>query len=234
MAENPAGDTPAPKGSQTRTEQPAAPGIEKDPGADVCGSVEVIKATTQSESLELEEHAGHTDFSVITQIDSTDQRLVTVAASYEGPLPPPSYLKGYEETVPGSGKEIISWVKEESEHRRQMELAELGHRQQTEIAESQHRRGLETRAMDLGEKALSSGIFRANFGMFLSWPLMLLVVVAGSVLVYMGHDTSGTTIVISGLTVIGSTYVVDRIAKARMESGKSKSKDETKDEDGAD
>ena len=92
-----------------------------------------------------------------------------------------------------------------------MDLVEGKHHRQLEVDEAKHRRSLETRAMDLGEKALNSGISRANLGMYLSWPLMLLIVLAGSLLVYTGHDTSGTVIVTSGLSLIGGIYAFSTI-----------------------
>lgn len=86
------------------------------------------------------------------------------------------------------------------------------------------------RAMDLGERALTSGIFRANIGMFLSWPMMMGVIVAGSLLVHTGHDKAGTTIVIGGLGLVGGTYIVNKLKKT--EGSQNKGKDETEDEGG--
>ena len=236
MAGNPPGDDPAPKEPQPRTKPTTVPGTENVPGADVCAPDEVIRATTEVEALEVQAISGLGGFSVSTERVDSDMSMVATAASYEGPLPPPGYLKGYEEVVPGSGKEIISWVRKESEHRRRMDLAECEHRGQLEIDDAKHRRALETRAMDLGERALNSGITRANLGMYLSWPLMVMVVAAGSYLVHTGHDRSGTVIVTSGLGLIGGIYALNKFVKPRGQPDKlkdqGKGKDATKGEDG--
>jgi uncharacterized membrane protein len=196
----------------------------KPPSDDLELPPSLLRASTSNSMIESDPFTGSSDFSVTTQFDVPDTNLIAMGTSFEGPLPPPSYLKGYEEVVPGSGKEIISWVREESKHRRNMELKDAIHRQSLETAESLHRRQLETRSMDLGEKALKAGIFRANTGMFLAWPLMFGVVLSGSLLVYAGHDSAGTFIVESGLTLVAGTYVLNKITQWRMLREKTKLK----------
>ena len=42
-------------------------------------------------------------------------------ASFSGPLPPPSFLAGYEAACPGAADRILSPMEEESKHRRRLE-----------------------------------------------------------------------------------------------------------------
>jgi uncharacterized membrane protein len=46
---------------------------------------------------------------------------VEVAASFSGPIPPPSLLNGYETACPGAADRIIRMAEEQSLHRRKME-----------------------------------------------------------------------------------------------------------------
>lgn len=235
MAENLTGDDSSAEIPRPEKQPTIAPVAENAAGADVCAPAEIIRSdTSHADRLGVQEVNGVSDFSVITQYDGSDPRRLSVASSYEGPLPPPGYLKGYEETVPGSAKQIISWVKHESDHRRRIELAEFEHRRQLEVEESKHRRILETRAMDLGEKALASGISRANLGMYLSWPVMVLVILFGSLLVHSGHDKAGTIIVTAALTLMGSIYALNKYEKLRGQQDKpgGDGRDEPKDPDG--
>lgn len=45
--------------------------------------------------------------------------------SWRGPLPPPEILEKFDALVPGSAEKIISWVSDESEHRRALEKQTL-------------------------------------------------------------------------------------------------------------
>lgn len=51
-----------------------------------------------------------------------DGKKVTVAASYQGPLPPPEMLQAYNETIAGSGELILEEFRKQGQHRRRAEL----------------------------------------------------------------------------------------------------------------
>ena len=172
-----------------------------------CNDGDVIVASTHSQTPSVVQGFPTTpDFSVMTAVD--DQLGSSfLAASYEGPLPPPAYLKGYNDLVPGAAETIISWVNDESVHRRSVELAENQHRRELEKRESEHRMRLEDKGMELGERALDAGIFRANMGMFLAWPLMIGIVSLGGYLIHEGKGGYGITLVESGLAIVVGAYV---------------------------
>lgn len=54
-----------------------------------------------------------------------DPRMVAVvravAASYSGPLPPPSMLRGYDDILPGAAHRILSMSESEQKHRQAMD-----------------------------------------------------------------------------------------------------------------
>ena len=236
MLEDPADADPKPEQQQS---QPAVRASVPDrskqnsdavpAGEDTVGRTGVIVASTALEAVDISEVTGSPDFSVTTEIVGHQSQYV--AASYEGPLPPPAFLKGYEDLSPGAATEIISWVKTESQHRRRMELADAEHRRKIETDETQHRIKLETRAMDLGERALNSGISRAKAGMFLAWPLVITIVAAGTFLIAHGHDTAGTILVESTLLTVVGAYILNQLVRPRGEKKPSEPADEsTKDE----
>lgn len=47
------------------------------------------------------------------------------AASFNGPLPPPSLLEGYESTLPGAAERILRLAEKEQSHRQDWEMAAL-------------------------------------------------------------------------------------------------------------
>jgi uncharacterized membrane protein len=163
------------------------------------------------------------DFSLSTLSTTDGSQLF--AASYEGLLPPPNHLREYDEIAPGAGREIISWVSAESNHRRQLDNKEQEHRLKLETRESDHRMALENKGMELGEKALDWGIFRANLGMLLAWPLVIGIVGAGTFLIYAGHDVAGATLAETALALVGGGYLLQRIERImRAREGEPKAK----------
>lgn len=211
MAGNPRNDTSKP--ANTEASEKASPEVSASGDAVFPPGEPPVITSADTASGELGEVSVPMDsnFAITAFGDGSG----IVSASYEGILPPPNLLKGYNDIEPGAAKQIISWVTEETKHRRQQEKGE-----------SEHRRRLETKAMDLGEKALDAGIKRAYIGMGLAWPLMIGVVVSGSLLVYTGHDTAGTTIVTSGLGLIAAAYITQQIRNWPKGNNKKRSKSE--------
>lgn len=148
-----------------------------------------------------------------------------IAARYEGLLPHPSILQGYDEVVPGAAKEIISWVTQETKHRRNLESTETRHRRELEKREFEHRKQLETKSMQLGERALEAGIFRANVGMLLAWPLVIGIVGVGTFLIYTGHDVAGTILAESGLAIVVGAFVLQKIERSKRNERRGKDED---------
>ena len=52
---------------------------------------------------------------------SKQQLIIVAQASFRGPLPHPTIMKGYEEVLPGSADRIITMVEEQGKHRRNID-----------------------------------------------------------------------------------------------------------------
>lgn len=52
-------------------------------------------------------------------------KMVTAVQMFRGPLPPPDVFRGYNEVVPGSGREILDMAKREQRHRHRMQILEI-------------------------------------------------------------------------------------------------------------
>jgi len=102
----------------------------------------------------------------------------------------------------------MGWIEEESKFRRREEHEDNIHRREIEKNAAEHRTKLENRAMELADKALGWGIFRANVGMFLAWPLVIGIVGWGGYLIHEGHDASGATVVLGALATVVGAYLL--------------------------
>lgn len=54
-----------------------------------------------------------------------ESSLAILGQSYSGPIPPPAFLKAYEEIVPGSANRILSMAEKNSDHSIQMDKAQI-------------------------------------------------------------------------------------------------------------
>lgn len=72
----------------------------------------------------------------------------TTTSAFQGPLPPPSILRGYEDVVPGAAAKIVDWADSERTHR---------HRTETTIVHAETTR-------DLRGQVLAAIVALAGFG----------------------------------------------------------------------
>lgn len=94
---------------------------------------------------------------------SQTQLAAVAATHFEGPIPPPAILQGYEDVIPGSAERILRMAEQESSYRH----------------------GLTT-------KMLNADISRSNRGLWLGWVVALAFLVAATMMVLGGHPVPGT------------------------------------------
>lgn len=107
--------------------------------------------------------------------------IVQVEATWEGPLPPPNVLAGYEQVMPGAADRVFRLTEGQAAHRQALE-----------------RRIVETHSL----------IERR--GQLLAFVLMLAALVIGGLLISDGKDAVGIAVVFGTLAGIGGTFVYSR------------------------
>lgn len=110
---------------------------------------------------------------------------------FQGPLPPPEILAGYERVLPGAADRIIS-------------MAEMNQR---------HRHGLEARV-------IPAGIVSERIGQVFAFVLYLGTLASGTYLVSIGRDTIGLTEMLATTAAFAGLYVKGQIEKKRELRGK--------------
>jgi len=98
--------------------------------------------------------------------------------SFKSPMPPPDFLKGYNEIIPNGAERILAMSENQSEHRMQLEKTVIG----SELSQS--------------EKG-------QNYGLIIALSFLV-----GSVfLIYTGHDTAGGILGSFDLVALVSIFI---------------------------
>jgi len=115
-----------------------------------------------------------------------------VAARYEGPLPPPGILAGYDEIVPGSAAKIIERFLEQGTHRMQLEKV-----------------------------VVHGGNKRANWGIVAGFVIAMTTIVGAIYAMSLGYDVAGTAVVIASLASLVGTFLYGTKSRREERSDKS-------------
>ncbi len=110
---------------------------------------------------------------------------------FQGPLPPPEILAGYDSVLPGAADRIITMAEKNQEHRHRLEA-----------------------------KVIPAGIKSERLGQILGFVLYLATIASGTYLVGQGRDTAGIVEMLASTTVFAGIYVKGQIEKKRELSGK--------------
>jgi len=105
-------------------------------------------------------------------------RLSHEQLSFSGPLPHPSFLKQYEEVVPGAADRILRQAESQTNHR-----------------------------IDLENKVIDSDIRRADRGLWAGLAVAVISIVGGCALVFAGHDWAGATIATATVVSLVGVFV---------------------------
>jgi len=111
------------------------------------------------------------------QIISQSQSVAAqVQLHYEGPLPHPSILQGYNQVVPGSAERIISMAEQQAKHRQELEKAVIG-----------------------------ADIRDSKTGLWLGFIIGIVAIISGGVCIVQGHSIAGGVLggsAVPGLTAV--------------------------------
>lgn|SRR5574342_62050 len=94
-------------------------------------------------------------------------------AAYSGPLPPPAWMRGYDELQPGLADRIMAMAEQQASHRQ-----------------------------DIEKKAVAAEISHERLGMVFSFTLTLLMLAGGIVLVALKHNIGGYGTLVSSIAVL--------------------------------
>ena len=116
--------------------------------------------------------------------------ILSIAQSFEGPLPPPSYLRQYDEALPGAADRIFI-------------LAE---------SQSKHRMEIEKKLLDADISDAVKGRQERRLGQWLGFGICLVAIISGAIISVLGQATAGVLIGAVGLTPLVSTFITGRRA----------------------
>lgn len=127
-----------------------------------------------------------------TQVNpSRQQQQITVTQQYhQGPLPPASVMRDYDQIVPGAAERILRMAESETVHRQQME---------SDVNSGNVR--TQQRQIDLAHKQTNFVLVSDIFGQLAGWTVCA-GCVAGAI--YLGmHDHVGAAALLTALPLVG-------------------------------
>lgn len=135
------------------------------------------------------------DASVPGEVVSAGQEPIPeiFAAFFSGPLPPPEILRAYNRIVPGSAKQIIDNVIEQSTHRRQLEA-----------------------------KVIAADIERSRLGLIVGGVVALACIAGGCVVAAISSPTAGGTIATASVIGLTSVFVYGTVSRRREREHKAR------------
>lgn len=155
-------------------------------------------ADRSDEPENLEQHGSDEDQPEITEIvealpeeakDELARRIVEMrmeAYSYRAPVPPPPMLRGYEDVVLGSAKQIM-----DDAH-----------------GQTVHRQGLESKQLD-------AAIANSKRGQWFGLIIAVLVISVGTLLILLDKSAQGLALILPGLAALVSAFIVSEVRKGR-------------------
>lgn len=125
-------------------------------------------------------------------------RRGVIAASFEGPLPPPDMLEHYNNVVPGAAERILAMAEKNGDHRRALE---------TYVIRAEHRRSMT--------------------GTLVGGVVALAIIICGTIVTLEGYPEVGLTMVALDIAGIAGSFVYgtesrrrERIKRAEIMTGR--------------
>ncbi len=107
------------------------------------------------------------------------REFYAAAYSVHTPIPPPGWMREYDQIVPGSAKQMIEDMHAQSEHRRRMEAIEV-----------------------------NAAVDNARRGQWMGFGITMVAVVGGLALAYLGKDATYLWLSFTGLAALAAVFVV--------------------------
>lgn len=105
----------------------------------------------------------------------------THQVSYSGPIPPPAFMREYNEIIPDAAERILAMAEKQTQHR-----------------------------IDLENRAMDSAIKRSNWGLVAGFVIGMTAICFGGTAMLMGHETGGFWLGMAGLTSLVGVFVIGK------------------------
>lgn len=110
-----------------------------------------------------------------------ERKVMTVAASFSGPLPPPHILEGYEKIQSGAADRIIKMAEQQASHRQELE-----------------------------KSVIKSNIKNEHIGMWLAFTLTAGLMIFGGYLIMNDKDTIGYFAIFGPVVFHAANYIYNK------------------------
>lgn len=116
------------------------------------------------------------------------QEFYAAAYSVHSPVPPPGWMREYNEIVPGVAKQMMDDMHAQSAHRRRME-----------------------------EKEVDAAIENSKRGQWMGFSVAMIAVVGGLVLAYLGKDAAYLWLSFGGVAALAAVFVTGALRERNAE-----------------
>jgi uncharacterized membrane protein len=103
---------------------------------------------------------------------------MSVSTTYSGPIPPPEFLKQYNEIEPGSAARILAMAEQQTKHR-----------------------------ISLEKMVVSAEIKRSWWGLVAGFVISMSFLIGGCIVIALGHDAAGGTIATTAVVSLTTVFV---------------------------
>ena len=124
----------------------------------------------------------------------TQAAHVEIKTAFSGPLPPPEIMKAYNDILPGGAERILAMAENQAQHRRELEKI-----------------------------VVKGNSWHQVWGIVAAFVVTVLVVGAGTFLIYNDKDASGLTMIITNLVALAGVFVYARKSQHQERDEKLKS-----------
>jgi uncharacterized membrane protein len=119
-----------------------------------------------------------------SQLRAAAMSMAFSAEMYSGPIPPPSIMAEWEKVIPGSADRILKMAEKQSAHRIAME-----------------------------QKVVDGDMRRSDRGLIFGFIIALVMIIGGFIIIGLGHDWAGATIITTSLAGVAGLFVYSYISR---------------------
>lgn len=116
----------------------------------------------------------------------SDRQIMVQSANFQGPIPPPSILKGYAEVIPSAPERILAMAESQSAHRQELE-----------------------------KMVIQGDSLRSTRGQLFGFIVAMTVVIGGIGMIFAGKDVLGLSAILGSLATLTGVFVYGSNARRK-------------------